>query len=754
VRSETRLRVWLVVAMFLAACFGLHAQASTGLADTDNLWVAANDSLELAVNLQTGRIERLVDKASGEDYCNQVVKNATSDTDGNTGIEFAVGLRPGGLKLVDELRGVTYSDLVRPGTVSHVQQSRDADGETLSFDKQFAGAEFVVLETLHLGSNDLRWDVRVRKTDGPDRTVRVVQFLPLPLGGEQAWAPISDAPFSVKPWLPFSIDYGQSTSGAVGEGRWRTTVPLMVFYSRRNHRALAIASPLELPAVRVRFLSNTSAEADFHWNSRDYPMRERPYVEVSNEDLGIRDGRDLNTGLLISAQPGDWRPALGWFYARYKKYFDPDPRFEQWDGVYGSGYEYLKNTYAQPQIKAAYDEMAGRGTAWEELHGHFVHYGEMIPGAEVKSWENESHPWGATMTREKIADHCRIARQAGVGTFLYYNVTESEYWFAQQKFASSIARSEGGKTIGAFRSEEYPGRRACWLMNADPATDFGKYMIDQARAMVEAYPAAAGFFWDVYGRSYMFDFAHDDGITMVDNNPAYYPEFMYQRLMREYVGPLLHGRGMQITANKPVTVASTMGVDGIMMMEDAPREDNPAWITAQSYLGLNRHVMILESNPANAEMLMLHCLRYGAFYSLPLERDEKGTPLPALEPALAVEKQYLPFIRMFRGKQWIFYPEALKLPENTAGNIFLLKDGTVMVTMVSTWRVLRHSDGFDHDLKVVVRLPEVPGIGAVEAYSVDSGEKAVLVPERAGERLTLMVPKHGKATVILLHPKA
>ena len=65
-------------------------------------------------------------------------------------------------------------------------------------------------------------------------------------------------------------------------------------------------------------------------------------------------------------------------------------------------------------------------------------------------------------------------------------------------------------------------------MNADPASSFGKHMIMQAREMVEAYPDAAGFFWDVYGRSYMFDFAHDDGITMINNKPAYYPEFMYQ----------------------------------------------------------------------------------------------------------------------------------------------------------------------------------------------------------------------------------
>ena len=56
---------------------------------------------------------------------------------------------------------------------------------------------------------------------------------------------------------------------------------------------------------------------------------------------------------------------------------------------------------------------------------------------------------------------------------------------------------------------------------------------------------------------------------------------------------------MTITANKPVTVVSTRGIDGIMMMENAPYEVRPGWITTQSYLGLTRHVMILDGDGAD-----------------------------------------------------------------------------------------------------------------------------------------------------------
>lgn len=726
-----------------------------------NQWIAGNNSIQISVNKQSGVIEHLVDQVSHEDYCNQTLSNATAYTDGSSGTPFTVGPRIGGLVLFDELRNQVFRDLSDPGKVSNLKATENGGEKTLSFDKQYPGAEFIVHQTFVVGPQDVRWNVRIKKTSGPDRTVRVIYDIPMPLGGD-AWAPIAEAPFQVKPWLPFSIDYGQSTSGAVGEGEWRTTVPLMVFYSQRNDRALAIASPLEVPAVRIRFLNNTSALSDFYWNSRKYAASERPYFQVSNENLGLRTNKDLETSLLISSQAANWRPSLGWFYSKYKRYFDPNPAFEKWDGVYAGGAEFLKNSYTVPEIKAAYAKEYDRGVRWEELHLHYVHYGEMIPDPNVKTWDNPDEPHGATMSREKIAEHCRLSREAGIGTFLYFNTTESEYWYAQEKFPQSIAKGEDNKTIAAWKGKDYPSKRACWLMNSDPKTAFGQQMIKEATEMVQSYPSAAGFFWDVFGRSYMFDFAHDDGITMVNNKPAYYPEFMYQRLMTQSIGPLLHSRGMTITANKPVTVTSTRDVDGIMMMEDAPDEVSPGWITTQSFLGLTRHVMILESNGANAEMLYLHCLRYGAFNSLIKDTGLSDGPHPQTVKLSSdviahneiLEKQYQPFVNLFAGKKWIFYPHALTLPANTQGNIFQLKNGDVMITMVSAWRALNHADGYDSNLRVNARLPNAADVKSIEVDSVDLGTKTSLAPNRNGDQLTITVPKHGKATVILLHMKS
>jgi hypothetical protein len=137
---------WLsFLVLFLAAsgaCSG--SQNLAGSHNDGPLWVAGNDSIEIGVNRSTGLIERLRDKISQEDYCNQNVKNATSDTDGNQGLHFVVGIRPGGLKLLDELRGQEFSDFENFGLVSNLKESESGGVAILTFDKQYPDAEFVV----------------------------------------------------------------------------------------------------------------------------------------------------------------------------------------------------------------------------------------------------------------------------------------------------------------------------------------------------------------------------------------------------------------------------------------------------------------------------------------------------------------------------------------------------------------------------------------------------------------------------------
>lgn len=172
-----------------------------------DLWTAENQTLAIAVNKSTGTVERLKDRISGEDYCHQTVSGAVP------GREFVVGPRIIGLSVFDELTGREFSDLRERAAVRVVEALADR----LTFEKRFPGAEFVIRESYLLHPDHIRWNVRIRKSAGRDRTLRVVQLAPLALGPYRGWAPIADAPFELKPYRPFVVEYGQSTAGSVGE---------------------------------------------------------------------------------------------------------------------------------------------------------------------------------------------------------------------------------------------------------------------------------------------------------------------------------------------------------------------------------------------------------------------------------------------------------------------------------------------------------------------------------------------------------
>lgn len=714
-----------------------------------SLVTLGNDRMEVTISVADGTIRNLINKQDTVDYCHQVVETVWPETD------VPVGERIGGVVVHDELVKRTFSDLQSTSVISNIL-IEELPGETVcTFDKVFEGADFVVRQRFSMKEDHLRWEVEAQKTRGEDRSVRLVQLLPLPTWGYSGWSPIAEAPFSANPWHPFQVSYGQADGGPVGNASWRTSIPMILFWNANKKNALCLVNPFEIPAVRIRYRNTIGITEDFHWNSRNYSMDERPYLQVISEYLGMRSSRNAVTGLLITLQPRDWRASMGWVYEQYREYFDPAPGFEPYDGNYVIDHPYpdsSSRTEAFERFKGYYDSQFVR---WWEMHGHFPHYGLMIPDRSVREWVCGSHPRpGYTNSRRKIAGHVTATKEAGVGCFIYYNTTEAEWWYARDKYPESIARDENGNTISAYKGASYPDSQACWLMNSDPSTKFGRDLISQAREMVEAYPDIAGFFWDVYARGYRFDFAHDDGITMINNKPAYYPLFMFERMMAEHISPLLHGSGRFITCNKPTTITACKGIDGIMAMEETPAADKPAWLVSQSYLALNRHLMVLDGNSwQHPERTLLNCLRFGYFHSNVRGPDPGDRPEVAgrKERALEIQRNYLPVIEMLKGKRWIFHPRALELPPLSDGNIFRLEDGSVMAVMVSMWRELHNVPGVTPDQTIVVRLPDAREFNTFTLHQPDRALETRISPAtRSGEAFTFRIPEHGKASVIVM----
>lgn len=87
---------------------------------------------------------------------------------------------------------------------------------------------------------------------------------------------------------------------------------------------------------------------------------------------------------------------------------------------------------------------------------------------------------------------------------------------------------------------------------------------------------------------------------------------------------------------------------------------------------------------------------------------------------------------------------------STDGNIFGLKDGQVMITMISACRQTRKVQGYTENLEVSCRLPDASNMRRIKATAIDMGETWALNAALDGATLNFTVPRHAKATVVLL----
>lgn len=703
--------------------------ANTQLTETEKRWTLSSAALAIAIDKSKGTIVSLVDLADGFDACRPEEENAAMI---------------GGLRIADELTGQTFCDLSTASTVTAVQAGPGPDGsQQVVLDKEFDGADFTVRVTYRLDAECLLWLAELTKREGDDRSIRVVFIVPQP--SHRLWGPMADPFINLQPEQPVMIRHGLAHGRAVASQKRAVPVPLLSFIRERpahsekgvgrpERRCMALALPVEVPNVLVRFMNNADETHLNVRNSLTYPADQREYFKVCYELLGLREGTPARAGVLISAHDGQWRAALGWYARRYAKYFQPDPRIREHEGVYHGGRpDPDDEATLRGKMKARHD----RGVRWAELHCHFPHYGLYV---------NPTEPWtgehsGVETTYDLVRRTIGLYQEHNIKVHTYYNIIDGQCQYAEKEFPESVVVDEQGERVPAFRE--------CWLMNADPSTPFGRHCLEQFDKILEKYGQTDAIFFDVYGRHYNLDFGHDDGITMVHNKPAYCLKFAFQRIM-ERIEPKLRAMGKQFSANKPEGIEMLAGIDLIM----ADEGHDPYRLEAFSYYGLFKPVMVLDGGMwHDPEPTLKTCLRLGMMYNDFAEGPDRArTKLSPeqLQRNRRVRDAYTPLLQELIGKQWVLEPDALDLPAPTQGNVFRVPDGRVIVTMVSDHRSMFEDGGFAGELPVVVRLAGGQAIRRATVRSVDYEEAVEAPVARNADTITVTVPRHRTASIVIL----
>jgi len=641
-----------------------------------NCWFLENDEVSIAVEKETGWIRSLFFKQRGVDLFQIKRQNIPGYL--------------GYLRVYDQQDDRWYSDLKGRSCVLSAKRR----GNKLTLTKRFGDAPFFLMITLSLDDFGLLWQVEAWKVvaKGADRSMRVGFNVPLQAGW-RVWAPCRDGDFVFDGMEDFNFNHLQ-VSYVSGRD---IILPMVSHYSRDLDVGYSMLAPLDAPVPMATFHFE-NGDKGFNWGYAEKPPQSLQTLEALHSYIGLVGSRPLKTQVYLAFHGGDWRPGLEKVYHRWRDHFDPDsPAIHDSEGVFLCG-----------GIEVGGDPKSHTdlGLKTLEVHGHFSYYGDYYQEGmdrwlkintlerlyhtwrgtpdekdayQLRDWidshtlediadvllgpdwrERGIDPWRELMhTRENVKEQLQRIADAGIAPFWYFNYSDGFRPEAERRWPDAICRTPQSEPIPS-------GWHMCHNLNPDLSTSFGKFCLESAKKILAEYPTLKGFFLDCF-RHYEIDFAHDDGLTVVDNRPAYSVNFSYDELTRrikEHMRKL--GRPLSVFANKPQSLRSMRHVDGVLLEGDGDiAEEKYFWACIAKPI-----FFLWTSNQANTDENLRRCVLHGGFPTI--ARD--GRPH---EELVAHYARYRPLYEPFRRRVLCFEPDPIRVPRGARGKLYTVADGYV-----------------------------------------------------------------------------
>jgi hypothetical protein len=612
---------------------------------------------------------------------------------------------PGRIEVVDELQQACYRDCKDTCKVTTVQKK---DPNCVVVTKRFHGAVFTVREEWMVTDDEVCWNVTVVLDSGEaQRSIRIRQFIPYPTNEPYRWNV-----WTAQQHFPKELVKVAQTSMVYGDICCGTVIPLLALYSERKEMGMSIAKPFGLKIPRWTMI--------FDGYRGGGVAIESGYMKLSND-------HSAETALLLHPYAGGcWRPALGYLVQKYPSYFKAGlaDASERLDGGFLIGNP--STTETQMKVAKTYNAKAA------EIHHHYRYYGHYFP--DHGTWHTiEGNP-----VREAIRKNVRSVkaiRQAvrkfnshQIEPLLYIQLAGDGYrTYVEKKFPESIALNTDGQHMG----QDYYN---VWMMNSDLSLPFGKFIHEELERFFRLYPEAGGLFWDqpCYDD---IDSAHHDGLTMMDNKPMYRLAFCYEA-HRDYMVGEAHKRNMIVSANGPLYIELSEGLDQIMA-------EGVSWIAdIVQYECVARPMLFYHyfKDADDVEEMFQKCLLAGA--------TGYTVPDSLLQPDLELLfRSYTPLVRLLSGRTWLFEPRPLELPRRVDGNIFSKEDGSLYVTLVSKGQSLLEKP-MPKKLTFKVRSTAVHHIRSVSCWG-PSGKETTISYQPIDERtICITIPEHMVASVV------
>jgi len=660
-----------------------------------------------------------------------VVMNFDRDTATVRNLRVGPGKRtlargPGGayVEIVDLRDRRTYDPLSRRFVLRDWRVTGEGADTRVRFTQDYDGAPFLVGHDIRATPAGVRWDVAVTLKAG-EKLNRSVQV---------NW--VFQAPYRWRFWTPRNLtdhrinhfDAYRAVYGHGGFSPWTTIIPVAGMWTRGG--GLAAWSPPDATKTQIVFAIDTHGLPDPPRGS-ERRAAERPKMRIEHHLVGLRPKKPLKLSVCLAGVAGGWRTTLGHYVKTYPELFEPAPATRKIEGMYaitGLG------RITDQTIK----DMAEAGVTFAELHGSFAEYGHFIsdemladPDRTVTCKPHPDNTISLAGNRRWLAK----IKAAGIAPFMYFYNCHARPDTIAKKWPGATFRDEKGRPVLKWYTEP--------AVYGPPGSPFGRNMIDQIGLMLTAYKDMAGVFIDNFGIE-MVSFAHDDGVTMIHNRPAYDINRNHQGLGR-IIFARTHQAGKLVMINKLATIESARGADMLLMEISSMHSIYQHALTAVYRpvfpLGMGRG-----KDPRAVERALQHLLLVGGTSEWGMHRKDPATA-----------KAYRPLTDAMIGKRWVLdVPDPLTVSDPLSGQIFRIdpaaaRGGDVVVALVDLTRSWRDG-GKGRPAVVKVRLPEAGKIARATWLAAEkSADKpaACRIEKNDGE-LTIHVPAVGAAGIVRL----
>lgn len=517
--------------------------------------------------------------------------------------------------------------------------------------------------------------------------------------------------------------------------RYRGTyvLPLVSVFDKAKDSALTIALPADvlIPHLQVEWSDARTLRLTFGHR-------------------GMGGGKPSPLRILFTTHQADYRAVIAAYIARYPAYFEPGlPRDLDLEGAFW---------YHHIQDHPDFEEMKRQNVRYIWSSFWFTYLGEYLP-AEKEWYPYTYAKWwklGQTMSDTKINDFIREMRQHRIGTFAYFNVTEyggnggkggdsaQAARDLQEKFANALVKRENNTPIRTWEG--------AMVMNARRQHALFPFLQEQVRRHIERLPDFAGFAVDRLDWSSRYDYAHDDGLSMIGDRPIDNMAGTVAEAVQE-VCRLTHAAGKRVLVNQFYRVEVMRDVDGTSNEYDVlpqryltPLRPSAAWLTAGNggdYAGRRDLTMVEAYLKQRLQIALLPQMIAHRFPISQQPPDERTADLMEL---------FAPLFKAFVGKRQVLQAHCVSVSGANDVNLFTDAQGRYVVPVTSRTRFLTRGSQETEATTVTIATPDAGRLSWARVIPLGGSPSTAAVRIKDGKAVVTL-PDHGTATMLVVGGK-